>query len=154
MQRLWAVALVCAACGARSEIAGSGGELADASTDANAGVDGGGHDASGGADASALDAQACTPAQITIGCAGPNGGDCDQYGCKFDVQWTCGDTAFRAGGGCAPPDAGFHSGNGLYEGVCDMNGSQTSTFTVDTTTCDCKKEQSIVTLVEGLCTHQ
>lgn len=159
MQRAWAPILftcvACLACGARSEIAGTGDELGDASIDGNAGIDGAGHEPNGGGDASVFDAEACTPAQINIGCAGPpNSPDCEKYGCKFGVEWTCGDTTFSVGGACMPPDAGFASGNGVIEGACRENGSQTSTFTVDTTTCDCKKEQSIVTLVEGLCTHQ
>ena len=152
MQRAWAPLLLCAACGARSEIAGRGGELGDAS--AGQSLDASGADVSSGADG-ASDAGACTVTQIDIGCAGPpSSPDCDKYGCKFGVEWTCGATSFSVGGGCMPADAGFQSGNGVIEGTCREDGSQTSTFTVDTTTCDCKKDQSIVTLVEGLCTHQ
>jgi len=41
-----------------------------------------------------------------------------------------------------------------YEGECDENGSQTSTFVVSTTTCDCEEPQALVSLVQGVCAQQ
>ena len=153
MQRLWLLLLLCVACGARSEIAGSGGELDDAS--ATQSLDASGFDVSSTGDGASDGDASCTPAQIDIGCAGPpTSPDCEKYGCKFGVEWKCGDKSFTVGGSCTPPDAGSPSSDGIVQGACREDGSQTSTFTVDTTTCDCKKDQSIVTLVEGLCTHQ
>ena len=142
----WIGALV-VACGARSGIAGGAAGFLDATADVGASdagpmVDGSVHDA-------AIDAGACTVTTVKAICAGPNGGDCDKYGCKFNVEWTCGDVKFRAGGACEPPDAG-----GFYQGVCDENGGQTSTFDITTTTCDCKESDALATLVQGLCTHQ
>ncbi|HSQ67629.1 MAG TPA: hypothetical protein VLM85_30675 [Polyangiaceae bacterium] len=146
--------LVLAACGARSQIAGGGegSPFGDAGADVFGHLDGAaqvdGSGKGGGADA----AGACIVSVVSVGCAGPNGGDCGQYGCKFDVEWKCGDTTYRAGGACAPPGVG--PTGGTYQGVCDENGSKTSSFDVTTTTCDCKDEHALATLVQGLCTHQ
>jgi hypothetical protein len=142
--------LLGAGCAARSEIAGGSFGGADGSVDATShgdaggsGVDGAAPDGDGAADA----AVACTPSSIKVGCGGL---DCSS--CKFDIEWTCGGAKYRVGGECTPPDAG--PAGGFYEGVCDQNGAQSSTFQVSTKTCDCKDQAALVTLVEGFCTHQ
>jgi len=150
-RRALTMVLVCA-CGARSEIAGDGldgGTTSDATaldvaTKSDApfgGKDGG---------TTAADA-GCAAVSVSIGCAGPNGGDCDAYGCKFDVQVQCGGQDIRVGGSCAPSDGGSQ---GAYHGVCDENGKQTSTFDVPTTTCDCKDAVTLMKVVEEKCAHQ
>jgi hypothetical protein len=72
-------------------------------------------------------------------------------GCKFQVTWTCGGTAYRIGGGCGPPG---DEPDGGYYGVCVDNGTQTSTFDFSTMTCDCKDPQALATLVQAKCLSQ
>ena len=143
------------ACGARSEIAGSGvDEFLDASStsDATFGNDGSPfHVDGGGKDGGTSTPDACADVAVAIGCAGPKGGDCDAYGCKFNVEAQCGGQDFRVGGSCTPSDGGSQ---GLYQGVCDENGKQTSTFMVPTTTCDCKDASALITEVQEKCAHQ
>ena len=102
------------------------------------------HDTRPGLDGSV---DACTPLTTAIGCGGQS---CQS--CKFDFEWTCGDVKYRIGGGCDPPDVG--PVGGFYEGVCDQNGAQTSTFDIATTTCDCKDAAALLTIVQSVCTHQ
>ncbi len=73
--------------------------------------------------------------------------------CKYDINWTCGDIKKRIGGACDPADSSSTSA-GTYEGVCDENGQQTSTFNVPTITCDCTDASALLTIVQGQCTHQ
>ena len=156
MRRAILTTLLVCACGARSEIAGSGEEFLDATSfdgssksDAPFGSDSpfGGKD--GGT--TGLDAGACADVAVAVGCAGPKNGDCDAYGCKFNVEATCGGVDFRVGGSCTPSDGGSQ---GFYQGVCDENGKQTSTFNVPTTTCDCKDASALITEVQEKCQHQ
>lgn len=146
--------LVCA-CAARSEIAGGGDDLFDASSpigDGASGTDAKNGDGSPfpGKDGGANGLDAACDVAVAVGCAGPKG-DCDAYGCKFNVETTCGGNDFRVGGACQPADGG---NPGFIEGVCDENGKQTSTFEVPTTTCDCKDASALVTLAQEKCTHQ
>lgn len=148
-----AVAVGVAACGARSEISGNGSPFGDASIDVGVANDGGTAKDGSTPDGSTAgaDAAACITTTTNAACAG-NPPDCDQFGCKFDVEWACGDDTFRTGGACTPPGSGPNTGE--YQGVCDENGKQTSSFVVSTTTCDCKDTAALVTVAQALCTHQ
>jgi hypothetical protein len=153
MRRAVLAVFLCA-CGTRSEIAGGGGgDFLDASTPFFDGSKTGDGSPFGGKDGgtNALDAASCADVAVTVGCAGPNGGNCDGYGCKFNVEATCGGEDFRVGGSCTPTDGGSQ---GFYQGVCDENGKQTSTFNVPTTTCDCKDASALITEVQEKCAHQ
>jgi hypothetical protein len=144
------LALVLCACGARSEIAGSGDDLFDSSvpiSDGSFGFDAtkdGSTIADGGAGA---DVVTCTAATNQIACGSP---PC--LNCKFEIEWTCGNTKYRIGGYCDPtslfPDAGF------LEGVCAQDGKQTSTFKEPATTCDCADASALLTVVQEKCQHQ
>jgi hypothetical protein len=129
--------------------------LFDASSpisDGSFGTDGAKTDGSPfGGDAGTNDASSCADVAVAVGCAGPNGGNCDAYGCKFNVEGQCGAEDFRVGGACTPADGGSP---GVIQGVCDENGKQTSTFDVPTTTCDCKDASALITEVQELCAHQ
>ena len=150
------LAMLLCACAARSEIAGGEGSLDgsspfdatsfDASTKNDGSPFGGGDGGTNG-----LDASACADVAVTVACAGPPPGNCDAWGCKFNVEATCGGEDFRVGGACQPPDGGTQ---GFYQGVCDENGKQTSTFDVPTTTCDCKDAAALITVVQEKCQHQ
>jgi hypothetical protein len=146
----WVVSMI-AACGARSEISGSN-ESSDASGlvyDAglvDVAIQG---DGAGGIDAGTVDA--CTPTVTQVACGGPKNSDCPT--CKFDFEWMCGDVKHRIGGECTPAEAGVPSA-GAYEGACDENGQQTSTFNVPTVTCDCTDASALLTIVQAQCTHQ
>lgn len=147
--------LLISACGTRSEIGGGlfdGSFGFDATTsDVVIHADG---SPSGGPDAGAdVALEACTPISVGVACAGPGPGDCKDYGCKFNVEWQCGTTKWRVGGGCAPPDAAGPL-SGTYEGVCEQNGQQTSSFQTPTTTCDCQDASALVTVLEEKCTQQ
>jgi hypothetical protein len=147
------VTLWLCACGARSEITGMGVPLDGSSFDAttsDVGVQGdgapfGGKDGGGGGDSF----DACADVTVGIGCAGPNKGDCDKYGCKFQVEWTCIGGERRIGGSCGYGDAGAE-----YQGVCVEDGKTTSTFDVPAATCDCTDASALITVVEEKCQHQ
>jgi hypothetical protein len=155
MRRAFLLVVVCA-CGARSEIAGSdvldGSMLFDATSTLDGSKKGDGSPFGGDdADTGGLDAASCADVAVAVGCAGPNPGNCDAYGCKFNVEAQCGGEDFRVGGSCTPADGGSP---GMYQGVCDENGKQTSTFNVPTTTCDCKDASALITEVQEKCAHQ
>ena len=154
MRRAYVFAVWLCACGARSEITGTGVSF-DASFDGTTsdvfvqgdGSPFGGKDA-GGSDASdSFDA--CADVSVGIGCAGPNKGDCAKYGCKFQVEWTCIGGERRIGGDCDYTDAGAE-----YQGVCEENGKTTSTFEVPVATCDCTDASALITVVQEKCQHQ
>lgn len=156
-----ALCVVLCACAARSEIAGGLGddEFLDGSSsfdstakiDGSKAGDGSPFQIDGGKDGGTISADACADAALGIGCAGPNNGDCDAYGCKFNLETNCGGNDFRVGGACEPSDGGFQ---GFYEGVCQVNGKTTSTFDVPTTTCDCKDASTFITLIQEKCQQQ
>ena len=125
------------ACGARSQISGGG------SLDASIVVDA----TPPGLDSStdALDAEVvCTTPTVKVGMGGG-------ANCKFDIEWTCGDTKYRVGGACDPPADGGFAGSGSYAGVCDVNGQQVSTFQQATTSCACDDPGFLATLAEHRC---
>jgi hypothetical protein len=154
---VFGVMFVCA-CAARSEIAGGLGDDDSldgaSSSDATLKLDGsksGDGSPFGGKDGGTIFADACADAALAIGCAGPNKGDCDAYGCKFNLESNCGGADFRVGGACEPSDG---ASQGFYEGVCQVNGQTTSTFDVPTTTCDCKDASTFITLIQEKCEQQ
>lgn len=70
-------------------------------------------------------------------------------GCKFDVEWTCGDTQYRSGGGCdMAPDGG------VLQGGCFAGGSSTSTFKTGATACPCDDPDAMGKLVRAQCLSQ
>jgi hypothetical protein len=154
-QGCWGVLVVCA-CGARSQIAGSDDEF-DASFDAASAdvvihADGSpsGDSGDGGTDTSF---DACIPVTVATQCAGPQPDECADYGCKFDIEWSCGDTKYRVGGACGPAtNSGWDSA--VFEGVCDENGKQTSSFNTPASSCPCDDASALVTIAREKCTHQ
>jgi hypothetical protein len=148
------------ACAARSEIAGDlgggddsldGSSSFDSTTTKLDGSKTGDGSPFGSKDGGTTGSDACADAALGIGCAGPNGGNCDAYGCKFNLESNCGGNDFRVGGACEPTDGSFQ---GFYEGVCQVNGKTVSTFDVPTTTCDCKDASTFITLVQEKCEQQ
>jgi hypothetical protein len=148
--------LGCAACGGRSglDLFGGGGGSA-------------GDDASGGGvsvDASVLDAVAsvdatkdrgivetdasCTAPMVVVGYCGMTSTPQENC-CKVDVAWTCGDQSYRAGGGCGPEGPGAPPWT--YQGVCDVNGQQTSTFSGTTADCACEDAGALAALAQSQC---
>ncbi len=88
-------------------------------------------DVSPSVDVTHPDGEACTTPQIQV--VGNGSGTA----CKVNITWTCGDTKYRVGGWCDLPDAGWPDGDLLgAEGVCDVNGTQTSSFTTPACSCD------------------
>ena len=126
MRRAYVLALCACACGARSEITGSD-ELVDASNV---------HD--GGSDVVILPPQ-CKTTNVITACQQPT--DCT--GCKFTVDWTCGETQFTASGAC---------GDSLYQGKCNEDGKKTFSFE-SSGACECTDTSTLATVVQEKCTH-
>jgi len=107
------------------------------------------HDGSsfdGGAIDAHVDGASCTVSSITTACAGPNDDqDCAKYGCKFQVNWTCGDVHFRVGGACAGDTSGG--------GSCFQDEQPTTQFQVSNG-CNCVDASALETFVEQKCTPQ
>lgn len=141
---VFALAIVCA-CGARSEIAGTFGDD-DQSNDGAVTFDGTTHDSSS-FDSTATDSGVpCTTPTSAIGF-----GNLDGASCKFDFEWTCGDTKNSLRGGCDPPGGK----NGGLEVVCDINGQPNAPLIDEAdASCDCTDANALLAQAEGVCTKQ
>jgi hypothetical protein len=149
--------LGCAACGGRSGLdlfggGGGGGSAGDDAAGGGVSVDASVLDAGASGDAATdrgmIDTDAsCTAPMVGVGYCGMTTTPQENC-CKFDVAWTCGSQSYRAGGGCGPTaDASPHT----YQGVCDVNGQQTSTFMGTTDDCACEDAGALAALAQSQC---
>ena len=130
----WFVALLCVACGGRVV---AGADLGDATPEATL--------ADAGPEAALADASMCALDGFHVLCGGTQHDQCD-LGCKYHLEWKCGDQTFENNGGCGALD-----GSGTYQGWCaPINGYPTK-YSLPTTTCACGDEDALASVFRGYC---
>lgn len=152
--------LVCAACGARSDIdelapAAPVGVTADASAveassvvDASVVVDASFADVprfvSDGPPAAEPDAACSTPTVDVTECQ-PGNPTC----CKFYITWACGDVTYGLGGGCGPLNGPTPTAN--YGCFVDGQWGFTSTHVTHVSSCACDDSSALAAFAEAHC---